>query len=1251
MSIDLEIRVDTSQPETAGTRGAAAVGKVEDAANRARDAMGRFAKTGAEAGTQVAAGAEAASESLGDLVDKLGGAADAQDKLGDKTDKAGGFSARQLAIIERIKGPLREHREDLDALNELHARGELSMKQYEDELVRLETRYGSAHRAESVLAQSLERESAILERIRGPMREYNADLAALEKLQTDGKITTLEFEAELDRLNRKVGAMHGPISQLAERDAATLQQLRGPLQEYENKVASLNRLYQQGKITGQERDTELLKQAARAGYKPGESAEAEAGGLVSGKLGSTIESIAPQFGPVGNILGGIATKGTVATAAVLALATEFVHLGDEYIKISNAAQKVTAAGADVDHTLATQYDLSLKLHGSLEQTLELYDAVRDGTDELNFSQQQQLQLAKEIGDAVIAEGKGLGAAEGLMRRLTFAFASGTISGRDLRSIMKEFPDIGAAFVDAMGHSRKELVEMANKGQISAEMLIAAFHKMGPEMEEKVGKKAETTGQMWGHFKDQLTLSFGKFAESTGVFETMSKSLQALGETISGITEIASVSTGALQAFMLAAQGVIDAVKTGVSAAGSGIGAAIDALTGGPSDEHKQADVARAYLARLEALKQIGKEEERNARTAELAGAAGRLGIDFGAFDESAANKAAAAQIEMRQRGVEIGDAFATAHAKATLFGAKLDEIKEKKDADDIARDVKRIYQEMNGANDLVAKQLEHWQDLADQVAVTTKAIEKWKSLTPAGVPTSQEQRELQRQLRDTQIEQNDFQYGKGVVARNQQLAQAGDQLRDYRRALKDGEISAEAFRKKYEETMTVLNDGRLPEAIKIWNSIHDPIDQARRDLAALNSLYRQGSLDTRDYVAELKKIAATGKSSDATIIVGGIERFDALLAKGMITLRDYNAQLNKVLDALRGSERMFGGTRVRIGYDLNPHALPSTREADTAAASSAVQKAFADARAQIDAFQASGTGAAKALEELSKNMDLGNQFVAPLVEYETKLKDIDRALHANSLTQQQATFLQRQAREEYDKAEEALGRVKTPLDEYRDAVRHLGEQLESGALSAAKYNDAVGEARVKLLEATGASRTFAGGMEIEWQKLRQEADNAGASIAKMAVDDIGKLSDALVTMASGGEVSFEQMVDSMIQDLERLALRMLEIKLIEAGLNAIFPGAGVVAGASGAAGSVADLVGGAIGGWVGAVGGTAGIPAAAYSTPVTSSASQSVSVAPTTAPIVNIHNHIDESVVAHALTSRAGQRAVSNVIRRTKGLR
>lgn len=1107
MSFDIKIDFKPGEAITGPAKIEQGLNKATDAADRTSEAMGGLATAGAAAGAAVAQGAEHAASALDRAAASARSTTTAVEELATKASKTNLGNAAAVA-----SGAMAEY----------------------DRMI-----------AEGTKAQA--NQAAVLERIRGPMRQYQTELAAIDSLLAKGAITASEYDAELEKLNRRIGAaptsVHGPVQQ-----------------------------------------------------KPGgEHGGGEGGGEHGeiGRVGEAIESIAPRFGAAGELLGGLATKGTVATAAIVALGAELVHVSDEYIRLANAAQKVTEKGGDVNETLRTQYDLSLQLHGSVEATLELYDAVRDGTDELNMSQAQQLALTKEIGDAVLAEGKSLEAAEGLMRRLTFAFASGAIGGREIKSIMKEFPDIGAAFVETMGHSRKELIDLANKGQISAEKLIDAFHKMGKEMDEKVGKKAETVGQKWQHLKDDIALSTGDAPA------------KAVGGLIDGLDALGHTEVSFFR-------GIMEAMSPGIRA--------IDEFVAQQEVAKKQAQ------QQAEAVKLLAGEQDRNAKTAELAGAAIRRGIDFGPFSKELADKAAAARIQMRQVGIDIGDAFEQAHGNATLFGAKLDEISERKDMDRIADAVKRVWDELHGVDDIMEAQHKRWTDLTDKIDLTRKAIERMKGFAIPFLPQTQDQRELERQLRDLQTEQSESQYGKGTIGINTGKAQAKDQLEDYTRALKEGHLTQEAFRKKYDETMTTMNDGRLPEVIKLWEQFSDPIQQRARDIGALNVLFRRGTFDAHQYIVELDKIRAANP----------YDMFDSTRQKTGVPV---------------GPRRM-GGIEVAVSGEEDTEAQYKHLKETQAARAVGHLARPADLDATTLATQ-------RLNEQLAREIDLARQEEAPLLVYQRALEEIQGAVDRFGLSQDHAAILQHKARAEYDAAVEALHALPGPTGAYEATLRKLNDELQRGDISAKQYGDGVDQAKIALLQATGAADEFRGAMQIEWSRMKSDADSFGASVARLVVDDFGKLNDAIVTAANGGEVAWSQMADAMIQDLERILLKMAEVKLIQAGIGLF--GDSEAAGAAVTAGSAAGY---ATGGSY-RVGGSGGVdsqlqmfwatpgeqvtvtPPGAYPYPGGRPGGpvQAGGAGSAAAPVIHVHNHFDNDAMAASIVSPSGQTGILNVMR------
>lgn len=1073
--------------------------------------------------------------------------------------------------------------------------------------------------------------SDALERINAPVQRYGQDLTALSISLDKGQISLEQYEAALAKVQKqaerggaltpvqgpafdpnRAGVALGPslgpafdqskagqgLSEELRREQAILENLNGPLREYQAQVAALDRLLQKGAIDGADYNRELEKaqKASSKGLSPVQGPkppgdEVDSSGAGNGGIMGGLRQALKQL-PGGQALSQLMTGGTAAIAGVAALALEFRHLSDEYTTLTNKVERFTSSGMSADEMLHQQYDLSKQLHSSLAATEEIYVKLRESTTDLNLSQRQTVELERDIGSVVAAEGKSAEAAAALTQRLALAFETGAISGRELRSIMRQYPEVADGFSHALGVSRAELIQLANKGGISARQIIEAFKRMEPEAAATIARLSETSTQRWQHIKDGAVLAAG-------------------------------------------------AVKNWVTS-----NDVDDVISKAEAKQRQQVALAR----------QLTIELERNARTASIAGAAKGIGIDVGPFSQSAADSLSRAQIAARAAGIDLADAFANAKDKAQLYGAKIDEIREQHAAKEIADDAKRIYEALYGADDILKGQFKKWVDISDQVATITKAIERWRVLD-AGAPPSRERTELERQKRDLTTEQDLKPLGEDVTKYAQGIDKARDGLQDWTAAAKAGRISQEELRKKTDEFLTTLNDGRLPEAIRIWEGIHLPIDQAARDMAALGGLVRRGALDIEDYVVELRKIAETHKNGNAAILTESIDVLDQRLAHSQLTLHTYDEAVVKLAKDFEALHRTTSG--MRIEYRIAPvAALEKFR--DRGVPGEDVSSALAQARS--DTLIPESVENFKQLNaELERSRDLALEFVAPAVKYEQALKAIDIAQKTYGNTDDQASFQRRRARVEYENAEEALARLKGPLEAYEATLRHLDAQLARNELSQSKYSDAVRKAKEQLLTDTGGDKTFLGGLELQFGKLQGDAERLGATVANQLVGDVDKFNDAIVSAANGGQVSWSGMADAMIQDLERVILKTLELKLISAGIS-LFSGGGGAAADSGASNfaNVGDVIGdlGYANGGSFIVGGQGGIDSKFLGMRVTpgemvtvqtpgqqSGSGRAQQQAPQVIVQPQIHNHYDTSIGVNAIASPAGQQAIFNVMK------
>jgi lambda family phage tail tape measure protein len=275
-------------------------------------------------------------------------------------------------------------------------------------------------------------------------------------------------------------------------------------------------------------------------------------------------------------------------------------------------------------------------------------------------------------------------------------------------------------------------------------------------------------------------------------------------------------------------------------------------------------------------------------------------------------------------------------------------------------------------------------------------------------------------------------------------------------------------------------------------------------------------------------------------------------------------------------------------------------------------------------------------EEQNRAFDLGRQLVAPQLAYEERLADIQRALAAQLITQDRANMLTRQAGDAYQRAQDELAgyadvvqQFEAPAQRYRDGLRAAGDALDAGRISAEQYNQAVDQIRSAYLAATPAGKTFTGGLEQSFLKAKLNAQGFGQQVADMLVSDVEKLSDALVTMAMNGEVSWRGMIEAMLSDLARLAARQLVMGLINMGISAA-TGSPSVPGISGPVTLPSQVA----------------RSAGAYSVP-TSAAVSASTVTGGNATRIKIVNVFDQKEIHAAMESREGEQIQVNQMRRS----
>lgn len=1199
--------------------------KTEDAADQATAALDKLGTTGTKAGQQLSQGMREAGSTVGATGETFGDFFDRLDR-------------DQARVLQRIKGPWQEYKADLQAAATLAQDGKISTSEYEAELGRLAERLQELQRFN--LAPQLRLEADMYEAITGPLQRYERELAALDALLKAEQISLDQYDAALAKVQRRaestgaIAPSQGPafnpalaglasepvqgpaynpalagqgISEELRREKQILDQINGPLREYEAQVKALDALVQKGEIDLETYNRELERAGKLAGrglgpvQGPKQQTTPEEGS--SGYQMSTVQSV---VGGAGMLLAG---AGVVSLGEQIERLIKNYHdLQDVYIEVTNSAMKFADASHSASLIIDEQIRLAHELHSTERTTIELYDTVRDGTDDLNISHQDQIRLTKTLSEAVQLAGRSMESAGGIVTRLSYAMARGKIEVGDLNRVMRQVPELGDVLVKAFDTDRQGLLAMVREGKVGVEQVIGALVNEGQALDDNFAKRQRTNKQLEEEwilnekiYSQRYDVSYGAGHAAQAAVEAMKKNPDQLQFALGGSGQMRDLAEAANKQLL---------------------------------DEQKAA------------LQELFRDVER------LEGPFQKLGDNYRKMTgDTAAVRAevtklnepieqAKAEIEVLNKAFEIGkidvDTYEKEYAKLQTTLNRGISPEAYKLNQPIA-DAKKSLEDLNGAfarGDVTFDQYrKEYTGLATTIAGHTPVLEK-----------------IRQPIEDARVA-----------------------LAELQQQQKSGTITGEAFRREYDALMTTINDGRLPEVIKIWEEVHLPIEQAGRDFAALNSLLRSGRLDIEQYTAELKKISDTHKNADATILADSIAVLDKRLADGTLGLRSHDEAVRKLTEDYATLHRTASGISYRVAPNLAPPSgglLPNRDMGATGAFGASIvtpelQKIMAQYQSANLVPDASNN-AEKLNEQLDKARQLANEFVAPGVKYEETLKEIDLAVRTWGLTEEQATALRRRAKDTLNQETEALEAQKGPMEAYEAALKKLKDQLDAGDISQKQYGDGVDKAKEAMLNATGAADTFSGAMQLAFIKMKGDADKFGASVANLITGDLDKFNEAITTAANGGEVAWGKMVESMLEDLERLALKMVEIQALKAlfgtDTGESSGGGDALSAAIGAGSLIGQLSGYATGGSF-MVGGNGGIdttpiafratpgervtiaPPGAYPYPTPGGAGAGAAYMSAPTPIVQIHNHYDSSVAQAAMDSPGGQRSVVNALR------
>lgn len=227
-------------------------------------------------------------------------------------------------------------------------------------------------------------------------------------------------------------------------------------------------------------------------------------------------------------------KRALTTISAGVVVHELIRIADTYTNIENRLRTVTSSTAQLTAVNRELLAISNQTRQSYEGTVEVYTRLAGATKQLGLTQQELLEFQLQLNQAVAMSGAGAQEAKAALIQLSQGLGAGALRGEELNSVLEQLPTVADIIAKQMGVTRGQLKGLAEDGKITADVVINAFKKAAPELQNNFDKSISTISQAFTVLQNQVTAITGEFLNTQGVASGLANSLLSISQNIEPI---------------------------------------------------------------------------------------------------------------------------------------------------------------------------------------------------------------------------------------------------------------------------------------------------------------------------------------------------------------------------------------------------------------------------------------------------------------------------------------------------------------------------------------------------------------------------------------------------------------------------------------------------------------------------------------------------------------------------------------------
>lgn len=228
---------------------------------------------------------------------------------------------------------------------------------------------------------------------------------------------------------------------------------------------------------------------------------------------------------------GVALGAMVSIGAALLVGRSAIHMADEYKGLEGQITLATNSTEEFNIANRELFRVAQDTRTGLNETVGLYASLSRSTQALGVDQSRLLAVTETINKAFIVSRTPTASAQAALVQLGQAFASGTLRGDELNSVLEQAPRLATAVAAGLGVTVGKLREMGAAGKLTSQQVFQAIESQGTAISEEFRKIPPGVDRSSKQMQNSILRFVGEMDKALGWSTALANGITNLSRTI------------------------------------------------------------------------------------------------------------------------------------------------------------------------------------------------------------------------------------------------------------------------------------------------------------------------------------------------------------------------------------------------------------------------------------------------------------------------------------------------------------------------------------------------------------------------------------------------------------------------------------------------------------------------------------------------------------------------------------------------